>query len=156
MRSLIFAAALALALPAEADTYEERLAVAKEYVEATMADFDMAKMIRQMWVPVADQVAANGKELTEAQKADIDALYQATFTDPMWDIMRGQDVVMAELLTLEEITAVRDFYMTDNGRSVMMKLPDIFARQQPLIMGMVQETMPAVMPQLMQIIEREE
>lgn len=59
---------------------------------------------------------------------------------------------MADMLTLDEIRALRDFYATDLGRAVMMKMPDIMAKQQPAIMAMVQVTMPVVMPKLQEIV----
>jgi hypothetical protein len=59
---------------------------------------------------------------------------------------------MADILTLPEIEALRDFYASANGRAVMMKLPDILAAQQPQIMAMVQDTMPVIMPKLQAIV----
>ena len=142
-----------LALPAWAqDDRAARLDVARGYVEATLADIDMGAMISTMYAPVLDQVRASGQEVSEAQVAEIDALYQETFTGPMREIMLAQDEIMADLLTLEEIQALADFYATDAGSSVMRKLPEMTARQQPQIMALIETTMPTVIPQLQEIL----
>lgn len=59
---------------------------------------------------------------------------------------------MADLLTLAEIEALRDFYASETGRAVMLILLDILAQQPPQIMAMVQGAMPGVMPKLRAII----
>jgi hypothetical protein len=71
--------------------------------------------------------------LSDDQLKQIDALYQETYAGKMIEIMSAQDEVMADILTLPEIEALRDFYASENGRAVMMKLPDILAAQQPQI-----------------------
>lgn len=135
------------------DTREARLAVARDYVTAAFADLDMPLLIEQIWRPIVPQIESSiGKSLTPTQLDEINALYQATFTDRMRDIMLGQDEVMADLLTLEEITALKEFYASPIGRSVMLKLPGIVAKQQPAIMGLVQSTMPSIMPELQKIV----
>ena len=155
MKHLWLLALLALPLPALAETREERLAVAEEYVELALAEFDMAALIDTMYQPVLQQVAAGGATLTEAQVAAIRQLYMDTFTGPMTDLMREQSALMADMMTLAEITALRDFYATPEGRSVMAKLPQLVAAQQPGVMSLVNDTMPALMPEVLAIINGE-
>lgn len=151
-----FALSLCLMAPIHAHAQDDRaarLAVAKDYVTSTVADMDMARVIQQMWRPLVPQIeGSTGKTLTPEQLTQIDALYQETFADKLLEIMSSQDEIMADLLTLEEIEALRDFYASENGRAVMLKLPDILAKQQPAIMAMVQATMPVVMPKLKTIV----
>ncbi len=64
MKSLILAALLALPLPAFAETREERVAAAKEYVDLALQGFDMSAMIDTMYQPILQQVAAGGATLT--------------------------------------------------------------------------------------------
>ncbi len=154
----LFAAALACAListplGAQDADYEARLKVAQEYVDATMQDMDMPRIIEQMWrgaLPQFQQIA--GGPLSDEQKDALQQLYTELFDDRMRDIMAQQHTLMADLLTMEEIVALRDFYATPEGRSVMRKLPDIMARQQPLVLSMVQETLPQAMPRIMAIL----
>lgn len=135
------------------DDRAARLAVAKEYVTQSVADMDMAKVIGQMWQPLVPQIEGSiGKALTPEQLEKIDALYQETYAEKMAGIMAAQDEIMADLLTLPELEALRDFYASETGRAVMVKMPDILAKQQPQIMALVQETMPIVMPKLQEIV----
>jgi hypothetical protein len=107
VKYLTLALALALPLSAFAETREERVAVAAEYVELALQGFDMAAMIETMYQPVLQQVAAGGQTLSEAQVGQIRQLYLDTFTAPMTTLMRDQAGLMADMMTLDEITALR-------------------------------------------------
>ena len=131
VKHLLLALALALPLPALAETREERVAVAAEYVDLALQSFDMDAIIKSLSQPILQQVAAAGQRLTDDQMAQIDKLYVDTFTEPMTALMREQAELMADIMTLAEITALRDFYATPEGRSVMAKLPQLTAAQQP-------------------------
>lgn len=161
LRALLLASSLTLAGPlaagdAEDAAYQERLAAARAYVEMSMQDVEMARIVEQMWrgaLPQFRQIA--GGPLTEQQMTDLQALYMEVFEAPMRDVMRDQDKLMADLLSLEEIAALRDFYATPEGRSVMRKLPDILARQQPQIMALVQSSLPQILPRVRDILRPE-
>ena len=155
MKPLLLSALLALPLPAFAETREERVAAAEEYVELALQGFDMTAVIETMYQPVLQQVAAGGQTLTDDQVAQIRTLYLNTFTDPMTTLMRDQSQIMADLMTLAEITALRDFYATPEGRSVMAKLPQLTAAQQPGVMQLINDNMGALMPQVLAIINGE-
>ncbi|MES2916109.1 MAG: DUF2059 domain-containing protein [Pseudomonadota bacterium] len=154
-RSLLLAALLALPVPVLAETREERVAVAAEYVDLALQGFDMAAVIETMYQPILQQVAAGGQTLSEDQVAQIRKLYLDTFTDPMTALMRDQSQIMADLMTLAEITALRDFYATPEGRSVMAKLPQLTAAQQPGVMQLIDDNIAALMPQVLAIINGE-
>jgi hypothetical protein len=148
--------ALLLTTPAAlAETREEREAVAKDYIELALQGFDMAAMIETMYQPVLQQVAAGGVVLTEDQVARVRQLYLDAFTDPLTTLMRDQAGIMADMMTLGEITALRDFYATPEGRSVMAKLPQLTAAQQPGIIALVEGNMADLMPQVLAIINGE-
>lgn len=155
MKFLVLAPLLALPLPALAETREERVAVAKDYVELALAGFDMAAVIETMYQPILQQVAAGGQTLSDDQVAQIRRLYLDTFTQPMTDLMRDQAEIMADLMTLAEITALRDFYATPEGKSVMAKLPQLTAAQQPGVMALVNDKTAGLMPQVLAIINGE-
>lgn len=155
MKPLLLALALALPLPVLAETREERVAAAAEYVELALQGFDMAAMIETMYQPILQQVAAGGQTLNDDQVARIRALYLDTFTDPLTRIMRDQAGIMADMMTLAEITALRDFYATPEGRSVMAKLPQLTAAQQPGIIDLINQNMEGLMPQVLAIVNGE-
>lgn len=155
MKPLLLALALALPLPLLAETREERVAAAAEYVELALQGFDMAAMIETMYQPILQQVAAGGQTLNDDQVARIRSLYLDTFTDPLTKIMRDQAGIMADMMTLAEITALRDFYATPEGRSVMAKLPQLTAAQQPGIIDLINQNMEGLMPQVLAIVNGE-
>lgn len=155
MKPLLLAALLALPLPALAETREERLAAAAEYVELALQGFDMAALIETMYQPILQQVAAGGQTLDEDQIGRIRQLYLDTFTEPMTGLMRDQAGIMADMFTLAEITALRDFYATPEGRSVMAKLPQLTAAQQPGMMKLIDERIDGLMPKVLAIVNGE-
>jgi hypothetical protein len=149
------ALALCLALPAHAETDREaRLAVARDYVEASMADMNIQEFIRQIWQPMVQQMAANRQALSPAQVADIEALFSEELTAPLTEVMRRQDENLADLLTLEELTALHDFYTSEHGGAVMRKMPRLAQAQQPMISAVLQDAMPRMMPRIEEITTR--
>jgi hypothetical protein len=154
MRLLTLALCATLATGALADTRDARLAAARAYVEMSAADIDIDGMMRAMYRPVLDQLAGQGINPGPNQIDEIHALYTEIMAQPLLDIMRAQDEIMADLLTLEEIEALASFYATPLGRSVMTKLPQMIEAQQPQIMGLLETTMPVLVPRLLQIIEK--
>ncbi|MBA3909227.1 MAG: hypothetical protein C0524_04930 [Rhodobacter sp.] len=155
MKHLVLTLALLLPLSAHAETREDRVAAAEEYVELALAGFDMAAVIETMYQPLLQQVAAGGQTLSEDQVMGIRQLYLDTFNDPMLKLMRDQSQIMADIMTLGEITALRDFYATPEGKSVMAKLPQLTAAQQPGVMQLVNDNMAGLMPQVLAIINGE-
>jgi hypothetical protein len=155
LKSLLLAALLALPLPALAETREERVAAAQQYVDLALQGFDMTAVIENMYQPILQQVAAGGATLTEDQVAKIRQLYLDTFTEPMTTLMRDQAQIMADMMTLAEITALRDFYATPEGRSVLAKLPQLTAAQQPGVMALINDKMTGLMPQVLAIVNGE-
>lgn len=152
MKSLLLALALVLPLPALAETRDERVAAAQVYIDMALADFDMEAMITMLYQPILDQVAAGGAVLDEARKARIHALFVEAFAEPLPAVMRDQAGVMADMMTLAEITALTDFYATPEGKSVMSKLPQLTAAQQPALNDFIGKKMEGLMPQVLAII----
>jgi|SRR6056297_1456924 len=149
------ALALCLALPAHAETDREaRLDVARDYVEASMADMDIQEFIRQLWQPMVQQMAANRQQLSAAQIADIEQLFSEELTGPLTEVMLRQDEILADILTLDELTALRDFYTSEHGGAVMRKMPQLSQAQQPMISAVLQKAMPNMMPKIEAITTR--
>ena len=155
MKSLFLAALLALPFPALGETRDERVAVATEYVDLALQGFDMSAMIETMYQPILQQVAAGGQTLSEDQLSQIRQLYLDTFTAPLTQLMQDQSQIMADMFTLAEITALRDFYATPEGKSVMAKLPQLTAAQQPGMMALINDKMTGLMPKVLAIVNGE-
>ena len=156
MKPLLLALVLALPLPAIAETREERVAAAQVYIDMALADFDMEAMIGMLYQPILDQVTAGGAVLTEDQLAKIKALYLEAFAEPLPALMRDQAGIMADMFTLAEIKALSDFYATPEGKSVMAKLPQLTAAQQPALNAFIGTTMQGLMPQVLAVVNGEE
>lgn len=156
MKSLVLAVCLALPLPALSETREDRVAAAESYVDLALVDFDMQAVITSLYQPILDQVAAGGATLSTAQLEQVRTLYLDAFSEPLPKMMRDQAGIMADMMTLAEITALRDFYATPEGKSVMAKLPQLTAAQQPALNAFIGETMQGLMPQVLAIINGEE
>lgn len=155
MKSLILAALLALPLPALAETREERVAAAQQYVDLALQGFDMSALIETMYQPILQQVSAGGATLTDEQVAKIRQLYLDTFTEPLTKLLHDQSEIMADMFTLAEITALRDFYATPEGKSVMAKLPKLTAAQQPGMMALINDKMKDLMPKVLAVVNGE-
>lgn len=112
----------------------------------------MAAMIETMYQPILQQVAAGGQSLSPDQVAQIRALYLETFSAPLTGLMRDQAGIMADMMTMAELTALRDFYATPEGRSVMAKLPQLTAAQQPGIIALINDNMDGLMPKVLAVI----
>ncbi len=155
-RALPVAAAALLLLPhpGAAEDRDARLEAARAYVEVTLQDMDMDELVRGMYRPLLQQIRAQGQSVSAEQEAEIEALYLEHLRAPMADIMHGQDTVMADMLSLAEIEALLAFYSTDEGRRVMMVLPQMMEAQLPMIMGMVEERMEIILPELLRILEQ--
>ncbi|WP_432450085.1 DUF2059 domain-containing protein [Aliiroseovarius marinus] len=147
--------ALLMSSPALADSEAERQAAAKTYIEATLEDLDMASVVENMWKPVVDQFRAQGTEVTEAKIEALRTLYADRFTEPMYEVMRAQASVMADVYTLDEINALAAFYQTEHGKAAITKMPKLMERQMPQILSMVQREMPEVLPEVMKIMQGE-
>ena len=101
------------------------------------------------------KVAAGGAVLTDDQLAKIKALYLDAFLEPLPNLMRDQAGIMADMMTLGEITALTDFYATPEGKSVMAKLPQLTAAQQPALNGFIGAKMDELVPQVLAIVNGE-
>lgn len=149
-----FAAFVATAQPALSETREERLAAARDYVQISMDALDMEAMVATMWAPLATEYETrHGAPLSEAQKDKLQKLYMDNLSGPLKDLMQGQDEIMADLFTLNEINALNSFYSTEEGKSVMVKLPQLMERIQPGIMQLVQGNLVNMLPEIMAILE---
>ena len=155
MRALLLATFLALPLPAVAETREERIAAARDYIAIVLEGFDEVRFVESLYQPILDQVAATGETLTDEQLAAIRDLYFQAFANPLDLLMTDQAEIMADIMTLAEIQAIVAFYSTAEGRSVMAKLPQLNAAQQQKMSETIGRHADALTPQVLAIINEE-
>ncbi|MBL9048189.1 MAG: hypothetical protein JNK34_12910 [Tabrizicola sp.] len=155
MKSLLLAIVMALPFPALAETREERVAAAESYIDLALADFDMESMIKTLYQPILDQVAAGGVVLGTTQTDMVHRLFMDALAEPLPAVMRDQAGIMADMMTLAEITALTEFTRTPEGKSVMAKLPRLTAAQQPALNAFIGQKMDELVPQVLAIVNGE-
>lgn len=144
-----------LIFPAFADEYSEKLKIANEYsaLQNEGKGMDLDTMIEKMWMPIVESAEAKGKIITDKQKDELRTVYYDTFSEPLTQIMENAGLIMAENLTLVEITALRDFYKTEVGRSILRKMPGIQEKEKAYNAEIVKEKMPDVFPVLRRVFQ---
>lgn len=130
----------------------QKLKIATEYVEQTVADFDFDALVETMWLPIISEVERNGRVVSDDQKAAIRNLYSENFIEPLRALMLKQTDALIAIYTLEELVALRDFYRTREGREVMRKLPKLVEMQQPGMISIALKAEKIVIPQAMEIL----
>ena len=138
MRMMTLTALVMLALaagPAAAqDDLAERQAVAKEYLALSIETMDFDALTTQMSGIALGPIAQHQPELYARKKARLTEIVEQGMADSLRQAMIGIDRDMAENFTLAELTALRDFYASPEGRSVMTKMPAYMAEVMPRIL----------------------
>lgn len=141
---------------AYADDQAEKLKVAQEYLETSIADMDMTAVIDTIWPPLIANAESGGTKVDDAQKSEVRKIFQDALNEPMKQTLLSQAATIADVFTLDELTALRDFYLTDVGRSAMKKFPKLMEVQQPVMMEFVNRTMVDIMPKVLKVLKLEQ
>ncbi|MBB5516117.1 hypothetical protein FHS89_002143 [Rubricella aquisinus] len=131
------AAAFLLLTPAahaQEDTQAARLAMAQEYIDMTLGEMSGESMAEAAAGPVVRQIRLTDPTVTEDQIRRIELLVGAEMAAINQEIVATTAPDLAAIMTLDELTALRDFYASDLGRSVMLKMPQYLRAYQPRVM----------------------
>ena len=153
---LLASLALTVALPAQDKTVAApadaaKQALAREVIAAMHADkmFDgMAAQMRQM----AGQMAAAPADATPEQRQKFEALQGKIMDLSMAsakDLLLMMDVVYADVYSEEELLAMKAFFSSPAGQSMLAKQPQIMTK----IMPLVQEMQRDLLPKMKQLVE---
>jgi hypothetical protein len=138
MRTILSALLAVLALaagPASAqDDLAERQAVAKEYLGLSLETMDFDAMAAQLSASLLQPVAQRQPALYLSKEKVLKGIVEQGLVESMRNAMLGVDAEMAKAFTLQELTALRDFYASPVGMSVMTKMPAFMAEAMPRIM----------------------
>lgn len=138
--------ALCLAAPAAAQDLER---LAEDYVNLPANQ----QMITEMFAPeaMAAQFATGlppGVTLTDAQRDEIGTLLSDVLTDMRPQIEAAMIESSAEQFTGDELEALIEFYSSDIGTSVLLKMQPFFesymAEIQPGLMSRIQSVLPEI------------
>lgn len=134
-----------------------KLALAREVIAAMQADkmFDrMTAQLKQM----AMQMAAQQPDATPAKRAQAEAL-QGKIMDLTMEAAKGMiakmDALYAEVYSEAELKAMKAFFASPEGQSMLAKQPQVMQRVMPLAQAMQAELMPKIQ-QLVQQAQAEE
>lgn len=135
--------------PAQADA--AKLALAREVIAAVQADKMIDSMLAQL-KQMAAQTAAVPADATPEQRQKAEALQAEILTLSMKaarGLINQMDQVYADVYSEAELQAMKAFFGSPEGRSMIAKQPQIMARIMPLAQKMQQD----LMPQIQQLVQ---
>jgi hypothetical protein len=145
-KTSLFLALLALATSALAEDANSKLTLAREVIAALQADKMIEGMLAQL-KQIAGQTAAIPADATPEQRAKAEKLQSEVLELSMAAAkkMIGQmDELYAEVYSEAELRAMKAFFSSDEGRSMLAKQPQVMKRMMPMMQQMQQELMPQV------------
>ncbi len=148
---LALLALLALSSGAFAQADPAKLALAREVIAAMQVDkmFDgMANQMKQM----ASQMSPLSADATAEQLAAATALHDKIMDLTMSSakgMIAKMDQIYADVYNESELNAMKSFFTSAAGQSMLAKQPQVMAKTMPLIQEMQRELMPK-MQQLIQ------
>lgn len=123
-----------------------KLALAREVIAALQADKMIDGMLAQM-KQMAAQSTVFPADATPEQKAKAEKLQSDIMDLSMTaakKMITQMDQLYAEVYTEAELHAMKAFFLSSEGRSMMAKQPQVMARMMPLMQQMQQELMPQI------------
>ena len=150
-KSILIAAgitAVLVATPAQAETQAERLAVAKAYLAVSMKAMNLEKVALISARPILNQVRQKQPKLFAEKGTKLRGMIKTILMESMQTAMAGLDQKLAATFTLKELNAMKDFFTSEIGRSVMAKMPQYMAAIQPAMQAAIRQSLPKLLGQL--------
>jgi hypothetical protein len=147
----LLVALVALTAPSFAQDKSANLTLAREVMTAMHADTMIDGMLAQM-KKLAIQTAAIPADATPEQRKKAEKL-QTDIMELSMNAAKGMiaqmDQVYAEVYSEAELRAMKVFFLSPEGQSMLAKQPQVMARVMPLVQKMQQE----LMPQIQKLVE---
>jgi hypothetical protein len=137
---------VAFATVAAAQPTPAKVALAREAIAAMQADqmFDaMAAQMKQMYSQAVPAPANATPEQRHKYEAIQTQIAQLTM-EAAKDLIGKMDVVYAEVYSEAELTSMKAFFSSPEGRSMLAKQPQIMSRAMPLAQEMQRELGPKI------------
>ena len=146
MKSLtvLLAALLTLASAARAQDNAAKLGLAREVITAMHADRMVEGMMAQMKKMQASSIPPDATPEQRAQTEKMQADLAQLSTDAAKKMISQMDQVYAEVYSETELTAMKTFFSSPEGQSMLAKQPQIVQRIMPLMQQMQQELGPKI------------
>ncbi|HVZ66302.1 MAG TPA: DUF2059 domain-containing protein [Lacunisphaera sp.] len=143
-RYLLLLVSVAVATAAPTDDHAAKLALARETIAAMHADkmFDaMAAQLKQM----AGQLTPLPASATPEQRKKFEEI-QAKALDLSMESVKGlmtkMDEVYANVYSEAELQAMKAFFVSPEGQSMLAKQPQVMAQMMPHVQEMQRDLMP--------------
>ncbi|MGB0498545.1 MAG: DUF2059 domain-containing protein [Rubricella sp.] len=160
IRAALIALAILAAAPSTAQVVDplraERIAVAQDYIALSMEEMTPEAMAEASAGPVIEQLRLTNPSMTDAQEARIRTIFGEELAEISRAAMQEMAAPMADIFTLEELVALRDFYADETGRAVMRKMPDFFAAMQPMVLEGMQAEMVRINNRILGVLSEEQ
>lgn len=128
---------------------EKKLQLARDVIKATQAD----KMFEQMTEQFQQMAAGSTENLSAEDKAKAEKVQKevvALTMNSVKDLMKRMDAVYADVYTEAELVAMKTFFESEVGRSMLSKQPQLMQKMMPMVMEMQQ----TLVPQIQAIVEK--
>ncbi len=134
--------------PAQAETQAERLEVAKAYLAVSMKAMNLEKVALISARPILNQVRQKQPKLFAEKGTKLRTMIKTVLMESMQTAMANLDQKLAATFTLQELNALKEFFTSEIGRSVMEKMPQYMAAIQPAMQIAIQQSLPKLLAQL--------
>lgn len=112
---------------------DARLGLAREYIGYSLETMDVDAMVGQMSEPILQGIQSRQPSLWAAKGVALTEIVKGAMGTSLRAALLGTDDAMAANFTLEELTALRDFYASPAGRSVMGKMGGFMGEVMPRV-----------------------
>ena len=122
------------------------------YIDLTTADSVMGPMIDAIWPTIETQLPSDiSLEVANRLKGTFTTEIKAA----LGDVMDDMALAYANVFTLEELTAINKFYLSDAGTKLIANQGVLMQQMLPTITTRLQETMPQAMENVIREAEEE-
>jgi hypothetical protein len=125
------------AAPAAPNTTSLKLA--REVIEATQTSKMLDGMSTQLQQMLSQQLTNLAANLPEAERANLQAAQKEMVEfviEQSKQLVSKMDVIYAEVFTEKELTAIKTFYQSPEGRALVEKQPTVMQLMMPSIVEM--------------------
>jgi hypothetical protein len=125
----------------------ERLALARDVISLSQADRMINNIVPQVQQMTTQMAAPMLDKLTPEQRAKVEAGQKKVIElsmDAARQMIAKMDSVYADVYSADELKAIKAFYSTVEGKSMIEKMPQVMQKMMPLMQQMQAELMPKI------------
>ena len=152
MKIVLFAALATLMLASgaswAADDLAARRVVAKEYLYLSAQATDFGAVAAQVAPAILGSIQQRQPALFSSKRARLTEIVEQFLEASIRNATLDLDADMAKAFSIEELTALRDFYASQVGMSVMTKMPAFMGAAMPRVMQASTADLGTMMQQL--------